>query len=132
MTTLYPDVVQNGVDSDEYSEKLISLRSLYAVQWPTFSTDGLPNYSHYSPIRKLTFITKFGGGTAQIGVLDELLTISTWSMIEIQPQVAEKMNDFDLSMRIGGRFKLIENFSENLLYLPELSKHQSLLKEVKM
>ena len=37
------------------------------------------------------------------------------------------MNDFDLNMRIGGRFKLLENFSENLMYLPELSKHQSLL-----
>jgi len=37
------------------------------------------------------------------------------------------MNDFDLSMRIGGRFKLLENFSENLMYLPELSKHQALL-----
>jgi hypothetical protein len=30
-------------------------------------------------------------------------------------------------MRIGGRFKLLENFSENLMYLPELSDHQSLL-----
>jgi len=83
LTTLYPDIVQNGVETDEYRDKLISLRSLYAVQWATFSTDGLPNYSHFSPIRKLTFITKFGGGTAQIGVLDELLTVSTWSMIEI-------------------------------------------------
>jgi hypothetical protein len=64
LTTLYPDIVQNGIDTDEFREKLISLRSLYAVQWPTFSTDGLPNYNHYSPIRKLAFITKFGGGTA--------------------------------------------------------------------
>lgn len=37
------------------------------------------------------------------------------------------MNDFDLSMRIGGRFKLLENFSENLMYLPELSDLQFLL-----
>jgi len=65
LTTLYPDVVQRGgPDTEEYSEKLISLKSLYAVQWPTFSTDGLPNYSHYSPIRKLVFITKLGGSAA--------------------------------------------------------------------
>jgi hypothetical protein len=44
-------------------------------------------------------------------------------MIEIQPQIAEKINDFDLSMRIGGRFKLLENFSENLMYVPELAEH---------
>ena len=30
-------------------------------------------------------------------------------------------------MRIGGRFKLLENFSENLMYVPELAAHQSLL-----
>jgi hypothetical protein len=55
------------------------------------------------------------------------LTISTWSLIEIQPQVAEKLNDFDLSMRIGGRFKLLENYSENLMYLPELADHSTAL-----
>jgi hypothetical protein len=38
-------------------------------------------------------VTKFGGGTAQIGVLDELLTISTWSVIEIQSHIAEKMDN---------------------------------------
>lgn len=57
-------MVQRGQDTEEYSEKLISLKSLYAVQWPTFSTDGLPNYNHYSPIRKLVFITKLGGSAA--------------------------------------------------------------------
>lgn len=31
--------------------------------------------------------------------------------------------DFDLTMRIGGRFKLIENFNENLMYIPELAQH---------
>jgi hypothetical protein len=31
--------------------------------------------------------------------------------------------DFDLSMRIGGKYKLIENFNENLMYVPELSQH---------
>lgn len=119
----YPELAQRGTESEEYYEKMQQVRSRYSVQWPTFSTDGLPNYSHYSPIRKLVFISKIGNASAQIGVLDELLTISTWSLIEIQPQVAERLNDFDLSMRIGGRFKLLENFSENLMYLPELSEH---------
>lgn len=49
---------------EAYNEKLQLLSIRYAVQWPTFSTDGLPNYSHYSPIRKLVFITKFGAGNA--------------------------------------------------------------------
>jgi len=30
------------------------------------------------------------------------------------------MIDFDLSMSIGGRFKLLENYSENLLFMPEV------------
>ena len=103
------------------------MRSRYSIQWPTFSTDGVPNYTHYSPINKLVFVSKFGGSSAQIGVLDELLTVSTWSLIEIQPHIAEKLNDFDLSMRIGGRFKLLENFSENLMYVPELADHHSIM-----
>jgi hypothetical protein len=30
-------------------------------------------------------------------------------------------------MRIGGRFKLLENFSENLMYVPELADHHSIM-----
>lgn len=52
--------------------------------------------------------------------MDELLNISTWSLIEIQPHVAEKLNDFDLNLSIGGRFKLLENFNENLMYMPNI------------
>jgi hypothetical protein len=114
-------------EGEEYIDRLQQVRSRYSVQWPAFSTDGIPGYTHYSPIRKLLFVTKHGGTSgAMIGVLDELLTISIWSLMELQPHIAEKM-DSDLTMRIGGRFKLIENFSENLLYLPQLSEHQSLL-----
>ncbi len=102
---------------DAYSERLQLYRTRYTVQWPTFATDGLPAYTHYSPIRKLVFITKYGGaGNAQIGVLDELLSVSTWSLIQ-------NGDDFDLSMRIGGRYKMIENFNENLMYLPQLAQH---------
>jgi hypothetical protein len=75
---------------------------------------------HFSPIRKLVFITKFGGSSAQIGAIDELLTVSTWSVLEIQAHIAEKMNDFDLNMSIGGRFKLLQNYSESLMSFPEV------------
>lgn len=38
--------------------------------------------------------------------------------------MAEKgLNDLDLSMRIGGRFKLLENYSENLMFMPEIATH---------
>jgi hypothetical protein len=96
------------------------------VLWPTFSTDGVPNYTHYSPIRKLSFITKLGGGgaSAQIGVMDELLTVSTWSMVETDTRGGGM--DFDLSVRIGGRYKMIENFNENLLSVPEIAKYVNL------
>lgn len=75
---------------------------------------------HFSPIRKLLFVSKFGGGSAQIGAMDELLTISTWSVIEIQSHLADKLNDFDLNMSMGGRFKLLENYSECLMDHPEV------------
>lgn len=48
------------------------------------------------------------------------MTISTWSVIEIQQHIAEKMNDFDLNMKVGGRYKLLGNYSENLLLIPEV------------
>lgn len=101
-------------------EKLKVIKNRYQMQHPTFSTDGLPNYQHFSPIRKLVFVTKFGSGNAQIGVMDELLTISTWSMIELQSHIADKLNDFDLNMSVGGKFKLLENFSISLMDLPEV------------
>ena len=42
--------------------------------------------------------------------------------MEIQPHLANKMGDFDLNMAIGGRFKLLENFAENLMFMPEVFK----------
>lgn len=59
----YDPSTQAAENPDEYQEKLLTARSKYSVQWPTFSTDGLSNPIHLSPIRKLLFITKFGGGT---------------------------------------------------------------------
>lgn len=52
-------------------------------------------------------------------MIDELLTLSTWSVIEIQSNV-KSVNEFDLSMSINGKYKLLENYSENLLYMPEV------------
>lgn len=89
------------------------------MQWPTFSTDGLPNYSHFSPIKRLVFVTKFGGATAQIGVLDELLTLSTWSVMEVSGGMGGGFNEFDLNLSMGGRFKLLENYSESILHMAE-------------
>lgn len=40
-------------------------------------------------------------------------------------QRGDRGNDLDLSMRIGGRYKLFENFNENLMCLPELSLHHA-------
>ena len=36
-----------------FAEKLNAIKNRYSIQLSTFSTDGLPNYFHYSPIRKL-------------------------------------------------------------------------------
>ena len=74
----------------------------------------------------MQFITKFGGLSAQIGVIDELLTLSTWSLIEIQSNV-KGVNEFDLSMSIGGKYKLLENYSENLMMMKEVvGSHSSM------
>lgn len=54
--SLMADVAALGPESEEYQDKLQQLKSRYSIQWPTFSTDGVPNYNHYSPIRKLVFI----------------------------------------------------------------------------
>ena len=64
MSLKAPDSTQMDNNSDEYLNLLQSMKSRYNIQWPTFSTDGLPNYVHFAPIRRLLFVTKFGGGTA--------------------------------------------------------------------
>ena len=33
------------------------------------------------------------------------------------------MNDFDLNMSIGGKYKLLQNYSENLLMMKEVFSH---------
>lgn len=131
MSLKAPDSTQMDNNSDEYLNLLQSIRSRYNIQWPTFSTDGLPNYVHFAPIRRLLFVTKFGGSTAQIGVIDELLTLSTWSLIETNVAgQGERFNEFDLNMSMGGRFKLLENYNENLLYMPEVMGHHGNIHDI--
>lgn len=69
---------------------------------------------HFSAIRRLKFVSKVGSSPAQIGAMDELGVVSSWSVMEIQEHVANKIGDFDLNLCIGGRFKLLENYSVNL------------------
>mmetsp|Transcript_10204 Transcript_10204/g.10171 ORF Transcript_10204/g.10171 Transcript_10204/m.10171 type:complete len:131 (-) Transcript_10204:500-892(-) len=52
--------------------------------------------------------------------MDELLNVSTWSVMEFLPHIAEKMSDFELNMSIGGRFKLLQNYTECLMDFPEV------------
>lgn len=46
--------------------------------------------------------------------------ISSWSVMEIQQHVANKIGDFDLNLSIGGRFKLLENYTVNLQFVPNV------------
>jgi hypothetical protein len=56
--------------------------------------------------------------------MDELGVVSSWSVMEIQAHIAEKIGTFDLHLNIGGRYKLLENFSENLMFMPEVFDDQ--------
>ena len=40
--------------------------------------------------------------------------------MEIESHLADKIGDFDLHLNMGGRFKLLENFSENLMFMEEI------------
>lgn len=111
-------------DSEDYLNQVKTVKNRYNILWPSFSSDGLASYCHFSPIKRLLFITKFGGLSAQIGVIDELLTLSTWTLMEIQSS-SKGVNEFDLSMSIGSRYKLLENFSENLMMMKEIFSKQS-------
>ena len=52
--------------------------------------------------------------------MDELGVVSSWSVIELSPYISDKVGISDLNLNIGGRYKLLENFSENLMFLPEV------------
>jgi len=84
----------------------------YQIQTHSFMTDGLKRYPHFSPIQKLVFIQKHDSGLAEIGVLDQMGMVSTWSVIEMHTNL---VTDFDLNMSIGGKFKLSIIYSDNLM-----------------
>lgn len=96
------------------------LHGQFTLLTHTFQTDCLPDYQHFSPITRMKFVNKVGASPAQISAMDELGVVSSWSVMEIQAHIAEKIGNFDLNLNIGGRYKLLENFSENLMFMPEV------------
>jgi len=91
-----------------------ALRAKYTPKTPSFITDGMSEHPHFTPIEKLVLVSKIGAGSKQIGLLDAAGVVSMWSVLEMEEHVAEKMTDFELSMSLGSRFKLIENFHQDL------------------
>jgi hypothetical protein len=116
-----PELMVDG-DHHKVDKQIKQLTTKYKVLTHTFQTDALPNYQHFSPIRRLKFVSKNGQSPAQIGAIDELGVVSSWSVMEIAAHHADKISDFDLNLNIGGRFKLLENYSENLMYMPDIFK----------
>jgi hypothetical protein len=43
--------------------------------------------------------------------------------MEIQAHIAEKQENNDPNLNIGGRFKLLENYSKDMMYEPEIMEH---------
>lgn len=66
------------------------------------------------------FVSKHGASPATIAAMDELGVVSSWTVMELQSHIADRIGDFDLNLNIGGKFKLIQNFSENLMFIPEV------------
>lgn len=112
-----PAADQGDVNPAKFLKKL---KGKYKVLGHTFSTDMLEGYKHFTPIRQLKFVNKVGSSYAQIGVMDELGVVSQWSVMEIQAHLADKIGDFDLHLNVGGRFKLLENFSESMMFKAEV------------
>jgi hypothetical protein len=104
---------------DKDPQKLLKkLKAKYKVLGHVFTTDALVENQHCSPITRLTFVSKHGSSPATISAMDELGVVSSWSVIELSAHHADKVTD--LNMNIGARFKLLENFQENLMFMPEV------------
>jgi len=43
--------------------------------------------------------------------------------MEMQAHIAEKQENTDPNLNIGGRFKLLENFSKDMMFEPEIMEH---------
>jgi hypothetical protein len=83
----------------------------YSIQSHSFLTDGLMDFPHFSPIKKLVFISRSTSGISQIGALDEQGVVSVWSIMEMQGHL---ITDYDLNMSLGGKFKMVMNYTDNL------------------
>ena len=106
---------QNPADQEDTEmlnpqKMLKKLKTKYRLIGHIFSTDALPNNMHYSPITRLLFVSKHGSSPATIAAMDELGVVSSWSVIEIPPHIADKVGATDLNLNIGGKYKLLENF----------------------
>ena len=115
-----PDLAGEFKDIDNPHKQMKLVRAKFKVLGSTFATDSMEGYKHFSPIRRLRFVSKVGQSHAQIGAMDELGVISQWSVLEIQAHLADKIGDYDLHLNMGGRFKLLENFSESMMFMPEI------------
>ena len=56
-------------------------------------------------------------GIAQIGVLDEQGVVSVWSVIEMTGVHGLEQ---DVNMNLGGSFKMVMNYTDNLLLYPSV------------
>ena len=78
-----PQMASEIEDSGNPHKQLKTLRAKFKVLGSTFATDAMEGYKHFSPIRKLKYVSKIGQSHAQIGVMDELGIVSQWSVMEI-------------------------------------------------
>jgi hypothetical protein len=62
---------------------LKKLKTKFKVLGHVFSTDALLNNQHFSPITRLTFVSKHGASPATIAAMDELGVVSSWTVMEL-------------------------------------------------
>lgn len=104
--------VQSAEGNEAASES--ALRGKYTPKTVSFITDGMQDYPHMNAIEKLVLVSKVGAGSKQVGALDQAGVVSMWSVLEMEDHVAEKMAEFELNMSVGSRFKMIQNFNQDL------------------
>jgi hypothetical protein len=71
------------LDEAKKQYKLQKAMIKYSIQSHSFLTDGLMDFPHFAPIKKMVFISKSTSGIAQVGVLDEQGVVSVWSVMEM-------------------------------------------------
>jgi hypothetical protein len=101
----------------------------YSILNHAFLTDGLLDFPHFSPIKKLVFISKSTSGIAQIGVLDEQGVVSVWSIMELQGHL---VTDYDLNMSLGGKFKMVLNYSDNLFEYENVMNFENVIQSIEI